>query len=67
MQRHHIWVCLGRLQNRNLIQDVHAAVLALPSLSQELGGVLLPRCLLNALLYNRKLSPGKQRAERARE
>lgn len=61
VQRHHVGVGLGRLQHGDLVQDVHAAVLALPSLSQELGSELLPRCLLNALLHHRKLSPGKQR------
>lgn len=67
MQSHHIRVCLGRLKHGDLIQDVHAAVLALPSLSQELGSILLPCCFFNALLHHRKLSPGKQRRERARE
>ena len=60
VQRHHIRVGLGRLQHGDLVQDVHAAVLTLPSLSQELGSVLLPRCLLDALLHHRKLSPGEQ-------
>jgi len=61
VQRHHVRVGHGRLQHGDLVQDVHAAVLALPPLSEELGGALLPRRLLDALLHHRKLSPGEGR------
>lgn len=60
MQRHHVGVGLGHLQHGDLIQDVHAAVLALPPLSQTFGGVLLPRGLFYALLHHGKLSPGSR-------
>lgn len=63
VQGHHIGVCLGQLQHGDLVENVHAAVFAFPSLSQELGSVLLARCLLNALFNHRKLSPGKQRGQ----
>lgn len=64
VQRHHEGVGLGHLQHGDLVQDVHTAVLALPPLSQTLGGVLLPRDLLHALLHHGKLSPGSRQREK---
>lgn len=66
VQRHYVGVGLGGLQDGNLVYDVHTAVLALPTLPQELGSVLFPCCFLNALLHHRKLSPGNRRRERPR-
>lgn len=67
MQLHHIRVCLGQLQHGDLIQDVHTTVRTLPSFSQELGSILLSRCLLNTLLYHCKLTPGEHKWGRERK
>lgn len=67
VQSHHIWVGLGQLQHCYLVEDVHAAVCSLSSLSQKLGSILLSRCLLSAFLYHSKFSPGNQKGEIWRE
>lgn len=64
VQRHHVGVGLGQLQHGDLVQNVHAAVLALPSFSQTFGSILLSRRLLDALLYHGKLSPGRHTKKR---
>lgn len=61
VQSHHIWVGLGQLQHCYLVEDVHAAVCSLSSLSQKLGSILLSRCLLSAFLHHSKFSPGNQK------
>lgn len=63
VQPHHVRVGLGRLQHGDLVQDVGAAVLTLPSLAQELGGVLVPCGLFHTLLHHCKLSSGRRAKE----
>lgn len=54
----------GELQNGHLVDDLQPAVLALPPLPHELGGVLPARALLHTLPDHRKLAPEEKHRQR---
>lgn len=51
----------GQLQHGDLVDDLGAAVLALPPLPHELGGVLVARALLHTLTDHGELAPARRR------
>lgn len=60
VQVDHPWAGGGQLQHRDLVDDVHAAVLAFPPLPHELGGIFVARAFLHTLSDHSELSPGRQ-------
>lgn len=50
----------GQLKHGNLMDDLHPAVLAFPSLPHELCSILVTRAFLHTLSDHSKLPPGRQ-------